>query len=256
MGKPPANNENPAPQDASKSRQVKKESTNKDNTKDTRKIAMIVALVVILLGLTIGLSVGLTQRNKRSDQSTDNNPPSDFSTLGEGTGVGSLSAPTMYSAPVTDLNDGLLPWRIQSFGTNVIEGYGGCDDLRAYLAEAGAYLANVVIRRNSRYGPSYGGGYVLEEGVDDVAEESGMVADMDLGAPMASEMESAKETAREPEFAADEADHSDQAANDGGSDASEAVKRITAPTTRWRAWTRPTWSRAMGPSSLPPMATR
>ena len=220
MGQPREKNANPAPQDASKSRQVKKGSTTtKDNSKDTRKIALIAATVVILLGLIVGLSVGLTQRNKRSDQSTNNNPPSDFSTLGEGTGVGSLSTPTMYSAPVTDLNDGLLPWRIQSFGTNVIEGYGGCDDLRADLAEAGAYLANVVIRRNSRYGPSYGGGYVLEEGVDDVAEESGMVADMDLGAPMASEMESAKESAREPEFAADEADHA--AEDDGGSDASE-----------------------------------
>ena len=188
MGRqPPAKNENP----------------KSNTTKDNRKIALIIAAVVISLGLIIGLSVGLTQRNKRSDDST----PSDTWTVGEGTDVGSLSTPTMYSAPIADLNDGLLPWRMQSFGANVIAGYQGCDDLKADLAEAGAYLANVVIRRNSQYGPAYGGVY---DGVafDGVAEEAGMEADMDLGAPM----ESVKESAREPEFAADEADH---AADDG-----------------------------------------
>lgn len=214
MGQPKAENENP-PQDASsQSREVKKEPTD-DKAKDTRKVALMAAVaVVILLGLIVGLSVGLTQRNKRNNNQSPNNtvdPPSDFSTVGEGTGVGSLSTPTMYSAPVTDLDDGLLPWRIQSFGLNVIEGYQGCDDLRADLAEAGAYLANVVIRRNSRYGPSYGGGYEMEEeAMDDL--DMGIAAEAPMASEMVGDSSAAKESAREPEFEADEA-------ADGGGDA-------------------------------------
>lgn len=191
--------------DVEMGRGAKSTDANDDKkTKKTRKIIVIASTMVILLALIIGLSVGLTHR--KQNQSNNPSAPSDFSTLGEGTGVGSLSTPTMYSAPTTDLKDGLLPWTIQSFGTNVIEGYEGCDALRADLAEAAAYLANVIIRRNRQYGISYGGGFAVEgdwDGADAVASEMTGEA-----AP-----ESAKEPARE--FAADEAD---DAADDGGAE--------------------------------------
>lgn len=191
--------------DVEMGRGAKSTDANDDKkTKKTRKMIVIASMMVILLALIIGLSVGLTHRKR--NQSNNPSAPSDFSTLGKGTGVGSLSTPTMYSAPTTDLKDGLLPWTIQSFGTNVIKGYEGCDALRADLAEAAAYLANVIIRRNRQYGISYGGGFAVEgdwDGADAVASEMTGEA-----AP-----ESAKEPARE--FAADEAD---DAADDGGAE--------------------------------------
>ena len=206
MGRKAAKNESPRqqqeaqspPQDASASKSLS------NSKKDTRRIAMISGAVLAFLALVVGLSVGLTQRNK----SNNNSIPSDFFTLGEGTGRGSLSSPQMYSAPSTDLDDGLLKWRIQSFGTGVLSRYDGCDELRSDLAEAGAYLANVVIRRNSRYNPSYGGGGFTKDAVE---EEAGIALD----APMAMESEaSPTESAKgsQPDFAADEAE------DDGGAD--------------------------------------
>ena len=206
MGRKAAKNENPRqqqeaqspPQDASASKSLS------NSKKDTRRIAMISGAVLAFLALVVGLSVGLTQRSK----SSNNSIPSDFFTLGEGTGRGSLSSPRMYSAPSTDLDDGLLKWRIQSFGTGVLSRYDGCDELRSDLAEAGAYLANVVIRRNSRYNPSYGGGGFTKDAVE---EEAGIVLD----APMAMESE-ASPTASAKESQADFA--ADEAGDDGGAD--------------------------------------
>ena len=205
MGRKAAKNENPRqqqeaqpPQDGSKSKSLPK------SKKDTRRFATISGAVLAFLALVVGLSVGLTQRNK----SNNNSIPSDFFTLGEGTGVGSLSSPRMYSAPSTDLDDGLLKWRIQSFGTGVLSRYDGCDELRSDLAEAGAYLANVVIRRNSRYNPSYGGGGFTKDAVE---EEAGIALD----APMAMESE-ASPTASAKESQADFA--ADEAGDDGGAD--------------------------------------